>query len=435
MSPDSDSTRLPNPNLCAEQRAGRSPETAAGAFSRRRFIARNMQYFSALVATPWLVAFSDASRAAEVSAGCGLQVSNLTNLGPLLEPDENGVRLPAGFTSRVIARAANPVVPGSGFAWHGSPDGGACYADGDGWIYVSNCELVSSLGGASAVRFDANGNIVDAYPILAGTSGNCAGGATPWGTWLSCEESGDSGRVFECDPHGVQPAIERPALGRFNHEAVAYHESTHTLYLTEDRTDGRFYRFTPDTLTGAGFADLSAGTLAVAQVIVEQGVNTVVWHDLPDPLGLAQPTRRQVPWSTPFNGGEGIVAFGDRIAFTTKGDNRVWSYTVATQTLAITYDEASNANPILSGVDNIAVNFAGEYLVAEDNGDMQLVVLSPAGVVLPLLQLVGHDDSEITGPAFSPDGTRLYFSSQRGTSGSALDGITYEVTGPFFSIL
>jgi uncharacterized protein len=407
--------------------------TVAGALTRRRFIARNIQYFSAVVATPYLVACSDASGAqAAISGGCGMRTSNLTNLGPLLEPDGNGVRLPAGFTSRVVARSANPVVPGRAFVWHGAPDGGACYADGDGWIYVSNSELSSHLGGASALRFDAAGNIVDAYPILTGTSGNCAGGATPWGTWLSCEENGDGGRVFECDPRGIQPAIERPALGRFNHEAIAYHEATHTLYLTEDRPDSRLYRFTPATLTGAGFADLSAGALAVAEVIAQQGVNRVVWHDLPDPLGLAQPTRRQVPASTPFNGGEGIVAFRNRIAFTTKGDNRVWTYTVATETIAITYDPASNANPILSGVDNITANFAGEYLVAEDGGDMQIVVLSAAGDVLPLLQVVGQDQSEITGPAFSPDGMRLYFSSQRGATGDSLDGITYEVTGPFF---
>ena len=409
---------------------------AVGALTRRRFIARNIQYFSAMVATPYLVGCSD-SRGSEVAlgGGCGLKVSNLANLGPLLEPDENGVRLPAGFTSRIVARSAQSVVPGSAFVWHGSPDGGACYADGDGWIYVSNCELVSSLGGASALRFDAAGNVIDAYPILTGTSGNCAGGATPWDTWLSCEESGNSGRVFECDPRGIEAAIERPALGRFNHEAVAYHKGTHTLYLTEDRTDGRLYRFTPNALTGAGFADLSAGTLSVAQVSVEQGVNRVVWHSLPDPLGLAQPTRRQVAASTPFNGGEGIVAFGDRITFTTKGDNRVWTYSVPTQTIAITYDQATSANPILSGVDNITANFAGEYLVAEDSGDMQLVVLSAAGQLLPLLQIVGQDQSEITGPAFSPDGTRLYFSSQRGTTGNLLDGITYEVKGPFFSMV
>ena len=49
--------------------------------------------------------------------------------------------------------------------------------------------------------------------------------------------------------------------------------------------------------------------------------------------------------------------------------------------------------------------------------------------VAPFLRIVGHPGSEVAGPAFSPDGTRLYLSSQRGTDGST--GITYEITGPF----
>jgi secreted PhoX family phosphatase len=67
-------------------------------------------------------------------------------------------------------------------------------------------------------------------------------------------------------------------------------------------------------------------------------------------------------------------------------------------------------------------------LVAEDGDDMQLCLLGPNGEAAPLLQVLGHPSSEIAGPAFSPDGTRLYFSSQRGGDGR---GVTYEVTGPF----
>lgn len=55
-----------------------------------------------------------------------------------------------------------------------------------------------------------------------------------------------------------------------------------------------------------------------------------------------------------------------------------------------------------------------------------------AGNVLPIMQLVGHDDSEVTGPAFDPSLTRLYFSSQRGTTGSSASGVTFEISGPFF---
>jgi hypothetical protein len=72
-------------------------------------------------------------------------------------------------------------------------------------------------------------------------------------------------------------------------------------------------------------------------------------------------------------------------------------------------------------------------LVAEDaGGDMQLVGLTTGGAPIALLQVVGHDGSELTGPAFDPSGTRLYFSSQRGTNGAPEEGVTFEVTGKFF---
>jgi secreted PhoX family phosphatase len=358
-------------------------------------------------------------------SGPGL-VSNIANLGPLGDPDENGVRLPEGFTSRVVAQSGQPPVAGGSYAWHGAPDGGAVFPTMDGgWIYVSNCELDSGAGGVGALRFSASGEVVDAYSILQSTSRNCAGGPTPWGTWLSCEET-STGQVFECDPLGRMASQARPALGVFQHEAVTVDPNLERLYLTEDQGNGRLYRFVP-----SAYPDLSAGTLEVFQVT--NGIEGPgVWLPVPDPSGSSTPTRQQVPESTPFAGGEGIWFHEGVVYFTTKGDNRVWALDTTTDELTLIYDEATSPTPILSGVDNVVVSDGGDVLVAEDGGDLEIVALTPDGQVLPVIQLVGHDSSEITGPAFDPSRQRLYFSSQRGTLGFSGAGMTFEVTGPFF---
>ena len=351
----------------------------------------------------------------------------------LQAPDANGIRLPVGFSSRIVARSGRKVA--ARYRWHIKPDGGATFATDDGgWIYVSNSESSSWLGGgASAIRFAPTGTIVDAYRVLSGTNRNCAGGSTPWGTWLSCEEV-DFGRVYECDPYGVKPAQVRHALGYFKHEAVAVDVKRGDLYLTEDEPDGCLYRFVPTSANVNDQLDLESGVLQVAQV--EDGSGKVRWINVPDPRpeSSAVPTRRQVPESSTFSGGEGICYHNDTIYFTTKGDGRVWSLKLDSQTLTIVYDQRRSTNPILTGGDNVTVFPTGDLLVAEDGGDMQIVAINQDGEPTALLQIVDQDESEITGPAFSPDGTRLYFSSQRGAGriGELLGlGITYEVTGPF----
>ena len=340
--------------------------------------------------------------------------------GPLLAADANGIMLPAGFTSRIVARSGQ-AVGATGYTWHLAPDGGATFpVVGGGWTYVSNSEVSSGGGGASYLRFDGAGAVVAAGRMLSGTTRNCAGGPTPWGTWLSCEETG-TGRVWECDPSGATAAVVRPALGVFSHEAAAADPVRGHVYLTEDQPDGRLYRFTPTTI-----ADLSAGQLQVATVVA----GSVSWTAVPDPSASIGATRLQVPTSTAFNGGEGAWYDGtrDAVLFTTKGDNKVWELDCANQTLSVIYDPLTSSSPILSGVDNIVAAKVGDIYVCEDGGDMQLVLLDPGGGVSAFLQVVGQNSSELTGPAFDPSRTRLYVSSQRGTDGN---GITYEITGPF----
>ncbi len=390
---------------------------------RRNFLRMGLQGVS-LFAAGGLVANSISSpnklHASELSTAI---FGSLDNIGELLHPDENGVKLPPGFKSRIVARSGEPPMGFPGYTWHPAPDGGATFATEDGgWVYVSNSEVRSNQGGVGALRFNSDGDLVDAYPILQGTSINCAGGPTPWGTWLSCEEFA-RGHVYECDPMGNSRAVLRRALGSFRHEAVAVDEPNQCLYLTEDLKDGGFYRFRPE----GGLPNLSSGVLEIASVHENEKGSFIEWLTVPDPLATNESTLEQVPDFYPFHGGEGIGIFEGKVYFTTKHDNRVWIYHTDSQQLEILYDVQTSSNPILKGVDNVVITATGNVLVAEDGDDMQLVVLSDDRVV-PLLQIDGHSRSEITGPAFDPSYQRLYFSSQRGAAGRSSAGVTYEIS-------
>ena len=343
------------------------------------------------------------------------------------QADANGLKLPQGFTSRVIARAEQPVA-GTDYVWPIFPDGAATFPiEAGGWYHVVNSEnFIPGEGGVSVIQYDDAGEVVDAYRLVGGTTQNCAGGPTPWGTWLSGEEA-DGGQIWECDPAVEDGGVARPAMGVFHHEAAAVDPENETVYLTEDEPDGALYRFTPDA-----YPDLAAGLLEVASTDPD---GAVTWYEVPDPSGANQPTRLQVPEVTAYDGGEGCWYADGIVYFTTKGDNHVRSLDPATDTIEVVYD----GNGLLTGVDNVTVESgSGDLYIAEDGGDMQVVIITAEGDVAPIAQISDEPlppdaiPSEVTGPVFSPDGTRLYFSSQRG--GDPQTGITYEVTGPFRGI-
>lgn len=401
--------------------------------SRREFLLNSLLCAGAIGTGAWLAGCGGeaGTRRPAGNGGNGYQVAPLRSTA-----DENGLLLPEGFRSRVIAQAAMPV-PNTGYLLPlpAFPDGAATYPDPEvpgGWILLLNREVPEVInlaglgvsGGVTAIRFSPEGEISDAYSVLDGTSTNCAGGVTPWGTWISCEEV-DAGTSYEVHPlgqgsfNGVTYPRRLDSLGIFKHEAAAIDPLRRQVYLTEDQGDGRFYRLVsddPQPWDGSVPGDLTRGTLQVAEVLGSDPMHSrqVVWHDVPDPLGSSVPTREQVAASTAFAGGEGCFWHDGIVYFTTKGDNRLWAYDVAAARLDVIYDDDLFDTPILTGVDNVIVSPEGNILVAEDGGDMQAVVLTPSGQIAPLVQVAGQEGSEITGLALSPDGRRLYFNSQRG---------------------
>ena len=395
--------------------------------------------------------------------------------GALLPADANGLMLPQGFSSRVIATAYSEVLKAdgssTGFTFPRAPDGGGVIPQADGgWIYVINSEIPiiadefpasTEQGSCSAIRFDKDGKVVDAYSILQGTNNNCAGGVTPWGTWLSCEEN-FGGFVYECDPTGSNQPIRLVAMGQFNHEAAAVDPIGKAIYLSEDAPDSAFYRFIPAVWPDDGVPNLLVGTLEVAVVgsnppmrvpygsdipdglplsgqIVETEPGSVQWLPVPNPLGLPIGCRDQIPTAAVFNGGEGIWYDDGMVFFTCKGSNRVWGYDTVAATIDIIYDAATlGPDAPLTGVDNLLVHPAShDLLVAEDGGNMEVVLVThESREVAPFLRYpIPH--SELAGLALSPDGTRLYMASQAKrhsvdeATGKTIFGEIFEVSGPF----
>ena len=134
-----------------------------------------------------------------------------------------------------------------------------------------------------------------------------------------------------------------------------------------------------------------------------------------------------------------MAVHGDVVMFTTKGDDRIWEYNIATGLNRIRYQAGE---PTLCGVDNVWIDQkSGMVFVAEDGGDMQVVMLRPDNTLVTVAQIPGQQWSEVTGPCLSPDGQHLYFNSQRGVLGSTEEpigipvGISYCISGPWNELM
>ncbi|SDE49997.1 alkaline phosphatase PhoX [Auraticoccus monumenti] len=427
--------------------------------------------------------------------------STATGYGPLLPDPEGVLALPAGFSYTLIARSGQ--TPTADGMHPSDPDGmGVFAAAGGGSVLVTNHENSGNepfpvpavagitydpgtIGGTSTIVVDAEGNRVEEYTSLAGTDNNCAGGITPWGTWLTCEETEgragtgrrtkNHGYVFEVDPTSREANVGASAvpltfLGRFAHEAVAVDPETSVIYLTEDagNPNGLYLRWLPpegfvpgkgalrrlaESEGGATAGRLQAmrcfrGRTFIGDLSEALRVGTrfrVEWVDVPDRDATTVSVRKQftegqVTRSRKLEGqwwGDDGVFFVSSFARTSDGstnshDGQVWFYDPAKQDIVLKTQFGVNPAPDeegdnFDGPDNITVSTHGGLILAEDgSGVSHLVGVTSRGRPYPLARNE-FNNSEFCGPAFSADGRTLFVNIQS-------PGFTLAVTGPWESV-
>ncbi|WP_416306182.1 alkaline phosphatase PhoX [Neptunicella sp. SCSIO 80796] len=241
-------------------------------------------------------------------------------------------------------------------------------------------------GGTSNVLFDVvQGKFLSSYNSLGGTIRNCCGGLTPWGSWMSCEETYQNaqgfyhGYIFEVPGFGISDGQPIREMGRFSHEAAAVDPATGYVYETEDTGQSGFYKFVPDGVWG----DLKSGGSLYAMVLdntaridlrgglVEGSVWDVSWQEVPDPDAFNQSCFAQASDAAIIERGEGCWYDDGKIFFvSTSGGaanlGQIFCYDPRKETLTIVFESQSRDQ--VDGPDNIAVSPRGNILMCEDGG-------------------------------------------------------------------
>lgn len=337
-------------------------------------------------------------------------------------------------------------------------------------FYDDGRGISPGLGGTTTTIYDPASRTVERqFLSLGGTELNCAGGPTPWGSWLSCEEcfedtserqlgrhqavrAKNHGYVFEVPAaaEGLVEAVPIKAMGRFEHEACAVHERTGIVYMTEDRHHSLFYRFIPDVPGEL----LKGGRLQALAVAGTTGLHTHNWDgesDMPlrrpletywidldnvDPVENNLRLRGAELGAALFARGEGLCVADDRFAFTCTigGPGRLGQvFTYKPSPFEGTRDEANspgrleliaeaNLDSLLRNADNLTMTPWGDLFVCEDTAyECGVVGIRPDGSQYEVASNP-YTESELAGVCFSPDGSTMFVNIQ-------YPGMTLAITG------
>lgn len=426
-----------------------------------------------------------------------------TKVGPLRPDPGQILDLPDGYSYTVVSRAGDTM--SDGLRVPNAHDGMAAFAGQDGRVVlVCNHELKprDQAGSAFAGEFEdlpesvktkmydagdgktpgAGGTTTTVYNpgartterqhlSLAGTEMNCAGGPTPWGTWLTCEECFESpgmglsggqlvhrekwhGFVFEvpASAEGLVDPVPIRQMGKFEHEAAAVHERTGIVYMTEDRHHSLFYRYIPkkpgqlhqggrlQALVIDGQSSFMTHNWSRDPAVVPGESLPVRWIDLKNvnPRDNNLRLRGAAEGAATFARGEGLCGDGENFAFTcTIGGPARLGQVFAYQASPHEGQENETDDPgqltlvaeathesILRNADNLVFAPWGDLIACEDtSAHCGLVGIRPDGSQYQLADNA-YSNSELAGACFSPDGKILFVNVQ-------YPGMTLAITGPF----
>ena len=333
-----------------------------------------------------------------------------------------GLLLSTGLEARLLATSNEFVEYDTGvqssIRFHGMPDYGATFVDPrpgnqGGWIYVSNCEVRKPFktAGVGALTFNSAGQLMDYRMLLEGTMANCAGGRTPWGSYISCEEY-NKGNIWQVDPLGAREPrkITLGSDGGF-FESFACDVRHRHYFVTEDHINGTLRRFIPDVVDTFDPWDELHGTGVTTHLILKPDSDTHGTYEWTSNMAAARLNGRMF-----YPNPEGLDVHEDQLYFVSKKLKTMFvlnlddgTYTSHTTRRGVFDGQPDQIQRILSPEGEV---YDELLYFTEDGGRYAGVhARNREGQFFSILESPYWSD-ETTGLAFSPDGLYMYIAYQ-----------------------